>query len=127
MSVRRTGNWQGISRLMGALPETLEEAKQLSLKRWSLKAEGLAKGHMSAQDLGWTPLSVKTVAAKLRRGESYLAVQRPVVVSAGECLCCGGNIDDCLDVVTIISSPRRPQPEHAAKAKRGSSCQKCPT
>lgn len=72
MSVRRTGNWNGISRLMGTLPQTLAEARQLSLRRWSLKAEGLAKGHMSAQDLGWTTLKAKTVAAKLKKGQSEL-------------------------------------------------------
>jgi len=72
MSVRRTGNWRGISRFMGELPKTLQESRQLSLRRWSLKAEGLAKGHMSAQDLGWTPLAAKTVAAKLRKGQSEL-------------------------------------------------------
>lgn len=70
MSMRKTGNWTGVSRLMGTLPQTLEEAKQLSLRRWSLKAEQLAKSHMSAQDLGWTPLKSKTVAARLKKGQS---------------------------------------------------------
>jgi hypothetical protein len=72
MAVTRTGNWRGVSRFLGTLPTTLEEARQLSLRRWSLKAEALAKGHMNAQDMGWTPLAAKTVAAKLRRGESEL-------------------------------------------------------
>lgn len=74
MSMRKTGNWQGISRLMGTLPQTLQDARRLSLRRWSLKAEGLAKGHMSAQDLSWTPLKAKTVAAKLKAGKSELVL-----------------------------------------------------
>lgn len=72
MSMRRTGNWGGIGRLISTLPQELEAAKRLSLRRWSLKAESLAKGHMSAQDLGWTPLKAKTVARKLREGKSEL-------------------------------------------------------
>ncbi len=72
MSMKKTGNWTGISRMMNTLPQTLEDTKKISLRRWSLKAEALAKGHMSAQDLGWTPLAAKTVAAKLRKGQSEL-------------------------------------------------------
>jgi len=72
MSMRKTGNWTGISRLMGTLPQTLEDARRLSLRRWSLKAEAVAKAHMSAQDLGWTALKSKTVAAKLKKGQSEL-------------------------------------------------------
>lgn len=72
MSVRKTGNWSGISRLMGTLPQTLQDARRLSLRRWSLKAETVAKMHMSAQDLGWTALKSATIAAKLRAGKSEL-------------------------------------------------------
>jgi hypothetical protein len=70
--MRKTGNWNGISRLISTMPDTLADARRLSLRRWSLKAEGVAKGHMSAQDLGWTALKAKTVAAKLKEGKSEL-------------------------------------------------------
>ncbi len=72
MSMRRIGNWRGVSQMIGQLPRTLAESRQLSLRRWSLKAEGLAKGHMHYQDLGWTPLKAKTLAAKLKKGQSEL-------------------------------------------------------
>lgn len=70
--MKKIGNWRGVSRLMGTLPQTLAESRQLSLRRWSLKAEGFAKGHMHYQDLGWTPLKAKTLAAKLKEGKSEL-------------------------------------------------------
>jgi hypothetical protein len=38
--------------------------------RWGLKAEALAKGHMSAQDLGWKPLKPQTIKTKVKKGYS---------------------------------------------------------
>lgn len=72
MSFTRIGDWSRASKIFNTLPLIGEQAKLSSLRRWSLKAEALAKGHMSAQDLGWTPLAAKTVIAKMRRGESSL-------------------------------------------------------
>ena len=46
------------------------KAQQVSLMRWSLQAERIAKGHISSQDLGWKPLSAKTIMIKSDKGLS---------------------------------------------------------
>lgn len=70
MSVRKVGNWNKAKRIMGALAFEMEKSKQIALKRLALKAEGLAKTHISKQDLRWTPLKADTIAAKVRAGYS---------------------------------------------------------
>lgn len=72
MSMVRIGNWERASQIMNNLTTDLHKARLRSLRQWSLKAESLAKGHMSAQDLGWTALKAKTVAEKIRKGQSDL-------------------------------------------------------
>jgi hypothetical protein len=42
----------------------------MSLARFGLKAEGIAKKHINRQDLGWRPLDPATLAQKIRAGHS---------------------------------------------------------
>lgn len=68
--MKKMGDWKKVSQLIGNLSHEMEKAKETSLKRWALKAEGTAKKHMSMQDLNWQALKLKTIAAKQKRGES---------------------------------------------------------
>lgn len=70
MAVKKIGDWGKTKRLVVNLAPELRKSRELSLKRFGLKAEGTAKKHMSAQDLGWAPLKIATIAAKLRKGLS---------------------------------------------------------
>lgn len=72
MAMQKVGDWKKVEMLIGNLAKEMENARQVSLKRWALKAEALAKQHMSKQDLGWTALAPKTLAAKVRKKQSTL-------------------------------------------------------
>ncbi len=68
--MQKTGDWNRVAKLIGAFKQEWERSKIQSLKLWSLKAEGTAKKHISAQDLGWQDLKPKTIARKIVRGYS---------------------------------------------------------
>lgn len=68
--MRKVGDWAKVGAVIANLGMEMERARSLSLKRWGLKAEGLAKKHMSSQDLGWTALKAATISAKIRKGQS---------------------------------------------------------
>lgn len=70
MAIRRIGDWEKVARLISNLEEEMKKAQIQSLKRWGLKAEALAKKHISTQDLSWTPLKPSTISAKIRKGYS---------------------------------------------------------
>lgn len=70
MGVTKIGDWEKVALLIANLAREMELARDLALKRWGLKAEGLAKGHMSKQDLGWQALKPETIAKKIRAGHS---------------------------------------------------------
>ncbi len=70
MSIKKTGDWTKVGFVIANLAVEMNKARQICLKRWALKAEGLALGHMSKQDLGWVSLNPKTLAAKIRKGHS---------------------------------------------------------
>jgi hypothetical protein len=70
MSLKRVGDWKKAQNIIGALSHEMVEARNILLKRFGLYAEGQAKKHMSAQDLGWKPLKAETIKRKIRRGES---------------------------------------------------------
>lgn len=70
MGVKKTGDWQKVRNITNVLKAMLKDAQKKCLMRWGLKAEGLAKGHISAQDLGWKPLKAKTVAVKIKAEHS---------------------------------------------------------
>ena len=70
MSFHKIGNWGAIETLVANLQHDLNESAKLSVRRFALKAEGLAKKHISAQDLNWKPLSPKYAAQKARQGFS---------------------------------------------------------
>lgn len=70
MTVRKTGQWSKVKDLTAQLKPIMNKAKKTCLMRWGIKAEGLAKSHMSAQDLGWRPLKPKTLEVKIRGGFS---------------------------------------------------------
>lgn len=67
---KKTGDWEKVKRLIKELAPEFQRARVKSLKRFGLKAEALAKLHMSKQDLGWPPLKPSSLAAKIRKGYS---------------------------------------------------------
>lgn len=70
MGITKVGDWEKVALLVANLAKEMEIARTTALKRWGLKAEGLAKGHMSKQDLGWVALKPETIAEKIRKGHS---------------------------------------------------------
>lgn len=70
MALNRIGDWERVGNLVANINKEMVAARDLSLKRFGLKVEAVAKGHMSSQDLGWTPLKPLTVARKLSKGQS---------------------------------------------------------
>ena len=70
MPVRKTGDWDKVTRLIGNLSFEMQKSQEIALKRFGLKAEAIAKTHMSKQDLNWVPLKPETIAAKVRKGFS---------------------------------------------------------
>lgn len=70
MALKRVGNWAGVKATINSLGSRMYAAQQLSLKRFGLKAEAIAKGHIYSQDLNWKPLSPATLAQKIRKGYS---------------------------------------------------------
>lgn len=70
MGIKRTGDWDKVARAIHAIKKEMENARQEALKRWALKAEGIAKKHISAQDLGWQALKPETLARKVKQGYS---------------------------------------------------------
>ncbi len=70
MPLTKFGDWDAVRKTIGKLQLELEAAQQLSLQRWALKAEAIAKKHISLQDLNWKPLAPETIAAKARQGRS---------------------------------------------------------
>ena len=71
MAIEKVGNWKNVQALISNLGGAMLKARDLSLKRFSLKVEANAKQHMSTQDL-WSdkPLKPATIAANIRKGES---------------------------------------------------------
>lgn len=70
MAVERVGDWNRVTALIGNLANEMQQARTISLQRWGLKAEGLAKNHIRDQDLSWTKLKAETIATKIRKGYS---------------------------------------------------------
>lgn len=68
--IRKTGDWGRASQVVGELAYDCVQVRDKSLKQLGLKAEGIAKKHMSNQDLGWDALKPSTVATKIRKGLS---------------------------------------------------------
>lgn len=66
----KVGDWNKIGLLIQNMPMELKKAQVTALKHWGLKAEAIAKKHISAQDLGWKPLKPETISAKVRAGYS---------------------------------------------------------
>ena len=68
--MRRIGDWEKAGALVANLTKEMLAARDLSLKRFGLKAEGIAKQHISAQDLDWVELKKDTTDRKIRLGYS---------------------------------------------------------
>lgn len=68
--VEEVGDWAKVANLVANMQKELEAAREMSLKRWGLKAERVAKLHISTQDLGWKALDPKYLATKVRKGLS---------------------------------------------------------
>lgn len=70
MRVERFGDWGKMSRIIKNINRDLAQARDMSLKRFVLFAEGGAKKHLRDQDLKWKPLNPQYLAAKVKRGGS---------------------------------------------------------
>lgn len=70
MDFKKTGDWAKVKYLVANIGREMQNARTICLMRWGLKAEGLAKTHISTQDLGWAPLKPATIANKIRQGYS---------------------------------------------------------
>ncbi|MCB9047614.1 MAG: hypothetical protein H6550_15885 [Chitinophagales bacterium] len=72
LSAHKVGNWNSFSLLAANLHKELANARMVVLKRWALKAEGIAKEFLNSQELAhngtWLPLSVYTRQRKARLG-----------------------------------------------------------
>lgn len=67
---RKIGDWKKVERIIGNLAKEMENAREESLKKWGLKAEGIAVKHINSQDLNWAPLKPATISTKIRKGYS---------------------------------------------------------
>jgi hypothetical protein len=70
MGITRIGDWTRIGGIVNSLRSEAIKSREIALKRMGLTAEKIAKGHISAQDLKWSPLSIKYKAQKVRQGMS---------------------------------------------------------
>lgn len=68
--IKKVGDWEKIGHIIANLGKHMEDSRQISLKRFGLKAEAIAKTHISKQDLGWRPLKAATISQKVRKGLS---------------------------------------------------------
>lgn len=68
--IKRTGSWNKVRMLVTNLKSDCKAAHRKFLMQWGLKAEAIARGHISAQDLGWKALKASTLATKVRGGYS---------------------------------------------------------
>lgn len=68
--IKRIGSWQKVGAIIQDLGKMAAESRTESLKKFGLKAEGLAKSHMSSQDLNWPALKSETLEQKKRKGQS---------------------------------------------------------
>jgi hypothetical protein len=68
--MKKVGDWDAAAKMISSLEFYCVVARNISLRRFGLKAEGIAKQHISSQDLGWEELKPRTVAKKIRGGLS---------------------------------------------------------
>jgi hypothetical protein len=70
MGFKKVGDWTNARRVVNSLRYHVEAANIEALGRLALKAEAVAKEHISNQDLPWAKLSPKYLAKKIRKGQS---------------------------------------------------------
>jgi len=70
MEFKKVGDWKRVERLIGRIDNEMRKAQMLSLKRFGLKAEAIAKTHISRQDLNWQELTPEYLEKKVREGKS---------------------------------------------------------
>ena len=68
--INRIGNWDKVTSIINNLENEAKKASDISVKRWGLTAERIAKKHISAQDLGWQALSQRYLDSKVKKGYS---------------------------------------------------------
>jgi hypothetical protein len=66
----KIGDWRKVKLITNSLRKIFVNAQTLSLKRFGLKLEDIATGHINKQDLNWAPLNPAYLASKIRRGDS---------------------------------------------------------
>ena len=69
-SFKKIGEWERVGRLVNDLGPNIKKSQEMSLMRWGLKAERIAKEHISHQDLGWPALKPATLTRKISAGYS---------------------------------------------------------
>lgn len=68
--MKKIGNWRGVNDIISTLASDLDDSCKKSAMQFGLIAEGIAKEHISNQDLPWPPLSEDYVEQKKKKGLS---------------------------------------------------------
>lgn len=69
-NAKKIGNWSGVKNLTKTLGSDIDKACNQSAMQFGLIAEGIAKEHISKQDLGWEPLNEDYKEWKENKGRS---------------------------------------------------------
>lgn len=72
LNIKKTGDWNAVAGMLNGLQKEIEIAAQQTTMQIGLHAEGLARKHMTNQDLGWQELKARTITVKSKRGGSDL-------------------------------------------------------
>lgn len=72
LNIKKTGDWNAVTGMLNGLQKEIEIAAQQTTMQIGLHAEGLARKHMTNQDLGWHELKARTITVKSKRGGSDL-------------------------------------------------------
>lgn len=68
--MKKVGNWKGVNNVISTLANDLDDSCRKSAMQFGLIAEGIAKEHISKQDLPWPALSEDYVEDKKDAGLS---------------------------------------------------------
>jgi hypothetical protein len=73
MSIRKTGDWDLVSKVLRAVTVRLSPAFRAKIEETGELILETLKGHIDAQDLSWTPLSARTI--ELKGGDDTIYVE----------------------------------------------------
>lgn len=70
--LKKIGQWKEVTALSRGLKMDLKSTRSDLLKDWGHRAETIAKGHITTQDLGWEPLKESTIRRKKEENMPYI-------------------------------------------------------